>query len=161
MAHTLRRWGAAFALVSGTVIAAAGCAAAGPVTTGPGTGGPGTGGPGTGGPPVVVRDAANGHTVSVTVGERVEVVLGSDYWTVAGSSLSRVLRQDGPTRPLPRPSDCPRLPGLGCSPVRTDFTALAPGTAVITASRESCGEALRCRPSQQHFSLTVVVRAST
>jgi hypothetical protein len=42
--------------------------------------------------------------------------------------------------------------------VRTSFLALAPGTAVITASRTTCGEALRCTASQRHFSVTIVVR---
>jgi hypothetical protein len=115
--------------------------------------------PGSGDTPLVVRDGANGRTVTITVGEHLEVILGSTYWTVQGSSHPRVLRQDGPTTLLPRPADCAaNIPGLGCVPVRTDFSALAPGTTVITASRVSCGEALRCMPSQEHYTLTVVVR---
>jgi hypothetical protein len=110
-------------------------------------------------PAVVLHDGANSHTVSLAVGQRLEVILGSDYWTVAGSSVPMVLRQDGTTSYLPKPPDCGSIPGLGCIPIRTDFSALAPGTAAITASRLSCGEALRCMPGQQHFSLTVVVRA--
>jgi hypothetical protein len=31
---------------------------------------------------------------------------------------------------------------------------------VITALRVSCGEAMRCMPSQRHFTLTIVVSAS-
>lgn len=60
---------------------------------------------------------------------------------------------------MSRPADCAaNIPGLGCVPVRTDFSALAPGTTVVTASRVTCGEALRCMPSQEHYALTVIVR---
>jgi hypothetical protein len=149
MFHAYRRWGAGIMLAAcGVVPLIGGCSAAG---SGVHAGGPGA--------PLVVRDGANGHTVTITVGEHLEVILGSTYWTVQGSSHPRVLRQDGPTALLPRPADCTaNIPGLGCVPVRTDFSALAPGTTVITASRVSCGEALRCMPSQEHYTLTVVVR---
>lgn len=108
--------------------------------------------------PVVVQDKSNGHTVSVKVGQRLELILASNYWTVRGSSVPGVLRQDGQTRDLPKPPGCGSIPGIGCVPIRTDFSALAPGTAVITASRVSCGEAMRCSPAQQHFTVTIVVR---
>ncbi len=149
MFHAYRKWGAGVMLAAcGVVPLIGGCSAAGP---GVHAGGPGA--------PLVVRDGANGHTVTITVGEHLEVILGSTYWTVQGSSQPRVLRQDGPTALLPRPADCAaNIPGLGCVPVRTDFSALAPGTTVITASRVSCGEALRCMPGQEHYTLTVVVR---
>ncbi len=106
---------------------------------------------------VVAKDNDNGKTVRVSVGERLELILASDYWNVDPSSSPAVLRQDGETSDLARPSDCPTLPGLGCIPEQTSFTALAPGTVVITASRTSCGEALACHPDQRHFRLTVVV----
>ena len=107
---------------------------------------------------VVAKDNANGKTVRVSVGDRLELILASDYWNVDPSSSPAVLRQDGETSDLARPSDCPTLPGLGCVPEQTSFTAMAPGTVVITASRTSCGEALACRPDQRHFRLTVIVR---
>jgi hypothetical protein len=106
---------------------------------------------------VVARDNSNGKTVRVSVGDRLELILASDYWNVDPSSSPAVLRQDGATSYLARPSDCPTIPGLGCIPEQTSFTALAPGTVVITASRTSCGEALACRPDQSRFRLTVIV----
>jgi hypothetical protein len=151
MLHTQRKWGAAIMLAAcGVVPFAGGCAAGGSggVHTDPASS------------PVIVRDGSNGHTVSVTVGDHLEVILGSSYWTVRGSSHPKVLQQDGPTTFMPRPANCSaNIPGLGCVPVRTDFSALAPGTTVITASRVSCGEAMRCMPNQEHYSVTVVVRA--
>jgi hypothetical protein len=150
MPDTHRKRGAAVMLAAcAVVLFAGGCAA------GAGSGAPPAGHPA----PLIVRDASNGHTVSVTVGQRLELILASTYWTVQGSSRPRVLGQDGPSRLLARPPGCPTIPGIGCVPIRTDFSALAPGTAVITASRTACGEALRCMPGQEHYSLTVVVRA--
>ena len=106
---------------------------------------------------MVVRDDSNGKTVHVTVGEHVKLILSSDYWRLHGSSSKAVLAQIGRTRLLPRPKNCPKIPGLGCVPFETTFTAMAKGTAVITASRQTCGEALACQPPQEHFRLTVVV----
>jgi hypothetical protein len=106
----------------------------------------------------VIRDNANGTMVPVAAGDRVELILSSSYWDVAGSSAPRVLRQDGPATLMPRPSSCPKnIPGLGCIPIQMKFTALADGRAVIKASRTSCGEALRCGPHHTRFAVTVVV----
>ena len=112
-----------------------------------------------GGPTViVVRDDANGTAVSARAGDRIKLILSSSYWDVAGSSAPRVLRQDGPPVQLSRPGSCPDIPGLGCAPVQTDFTALTDGKAAIRASRSSCGEALRCQPDQERFTVNVIVR---
>lgn len=112
---------------------------------------------GTPGSMVLVKDDANGTMVHVRVGTDVELLLSSSYWTVDGSSAVTVLRQDGASTVLPRPTGCPAVPGLGCQPVRTDFTATAVGTAIITANRTVCGEAMRCPPDKQHFLVTIVV----
>lgn len=106
---------------------------------------------------IVVHDNANGHTVPMRAGDTLELILSSSYWNVAGSSASRVLRQEGATVLMPRPGTCPNIPGLGCTPERTDFKALGRGKAVITANRTSCGEALRCVGRMTRFRLTVVV----
>jgi hypothetical protein len=138
----------AVAAASGTMVVTA-CASA--------AGTPGTGS--TGSPRVIaVHDNANGKTISARVGDTVELTLSSSYWNVAGSSTSRVLRQDGAATPLPRPSDCPPVPGLGCVPIRVKFTALTNGTALIKASRTTCGEALKCVKQATRFTLTVIVR---
>jgi hypothetical protein len=104
---------------------------------------------------VVEKDSSNGKTVRIGVGDQVKLVLGSSYWKIRGSSAPAVLRQHGPVKLLASPSACP--PGVGCRPVQVFFTALAPGTAVITAHRTVCGEALRCIGSRGRFRLTVVV----
>lgn len=106
----------------------------------------------------VSSDHVNGRTVRVHVGERLNLILSSTYWQLHGSSAPAVLRQNGAITLLPRPSSCPKLPGLGCVPVRASFEAMAPGTAVITASRTTCGEALACAADLRHFRVTIVVR---
>src|SRR5215472_8792374 len=135
------------------------CAASIMTSAGCGTAASRAGGPAAGGPVViVVRDDANGKAVSARAGDRIELILSSSYWHVTGSSAPSVLRPDGPPVPLPRPSSCPDIPGLGCAPVRADFTALTDGKTVITAERSACGEALRCQPGQSRFTVDVVIR---
>ena len=107
---------------------------------------------------ITVKDDSNGTTVHVHVGTEVELLLSSSYWSVNGSSAARVLKQDGASTVLPRPTSCPAIPGLGCQPVQTNFTAMSVGTSIITANRTTCGEALRCPPDKQHFLVTIVVQ---
>ena len=107
---------------------------------------------------IVVRDDANGNAVSARAGDRIELILSSSYWHVTGSSAPKVLQQHGPPVLLAKPSSCPDLPGLGCTPVQADFTARTDGNAVITARRSACGEALRCQPGQTRLTVIVVVR---
>ena len=132
-----------------SIMTSAGCGTAGSRTSGPVAGGPMV---------IVVRDNANGKAVSARAGDRIELILSSSYWHVTGSSAPSVLRQDGSAVLLSRPSSCPDIPGVGCIPVRADFTALTDGTAVITASRSACGEARPCLPDQTRFTVTVAVR---
>ena len=108
---------------------------------------------------IVLRNAADGKAVSARPGDRIELILSSSYWHVSGSSKTSVLRQDGRSVLLSRPRNCPDIPGLGCIPVRADFTALTEGKATIGATRSVCGEALRCKPGQMRFTVTVVVAA--
>jgi hypothetical protein len=104
-----------------------------------------------------VDDHDNGKTRQVVAGWEVAVLLGGDGWTMDPISASSVLRLDRAPRrvvmpskdcdtssPPPGPSFCPGVPGT-----YTTYVALAPGTAMITASR---GRTL--------YRLTIVVVAS-
>jgi hypothetical protein len=104
---------------------------------------------------VVLDEHANQSTVRVVVGHQVELLLHSSYWTGFGSSRSAVVRADGPARVLPSTKKC--VPGGGCAPVLATFTAMSTGTAVLSASRTSCGEALRCGPDNSHYQVTIIV----
>jgi hypothetical protein len=149
--HAALRQALVPALGGGAAAALIACTAGASAVTGPHRAGPSA---------VVVHDGAGSHTVTVKAGQRLEVVLDSTYWNVAGSSRPGVLRQDGESAVLARPASCPTLPGMGCTPIQTDFSALKPGVAVVTASRTSCGEALECAPGQRNFTLKVTVRAA-
>ena len=137
------------AVIVVSIMTSAGCGTAASHASGPVAGGPTV---------IVVHDDANGKAVSTRTGDRIELILSSSYWRVTGSSVPSVLRQDGAPVLLSRPKSCPDIPGLGCIPVRADFTALTDGKAVITAERSACGEALRCKPDQTRFTVIVDVR---
>lgn len=113
-----------------------------------------------GGPPpsrlITEHDGANGTTIHVAVGDKVALILGSSYWNFRASSAPAVLRQVGQVKLVKSSRTCP--PGVGCQPKRALYKALAPGKALITAHRLSCGEALACTGSRGHFTLTVIVR---
>jgi hypothetical protein len=147
--------------------ASAGCAAATssrqPVTA-PGTTRAATGQqPGTApssaatmaGKPFLIQDAANGTTVTVSVGTQVQLLLHSSYWGIKDSSRPDVLTQVGAPVGIPATRTC--APGMGCSSVRATFRAMRAGTAVLIADRTTCGEALMCPPGKRHFRVTVIV----
>jgi hypothetical protein len=102
-----------------------------------------------------VSDRDNGTTVNVHAGERLRVVLDSTYWYIDPSAHPEVLRSDGTPRVEPRTGSCP--PGVGCGTVTATFSAAAPGSANVTATRTICGEALRCTGRDGRYSITVVV----
>lgn len=130
-------------------------AAAALLLTGCGTAGPATQHHGGGAQTIVKRDASNGSTVRVSVGDKLELILGSSYWNFRGSSAPGILRQMGPAELLKTKRTC--VPGGGCQPKRVIYRAVKPGRVVITAHRVSCGEALACTGSKGSFKLTVIV----
>lgn len=101
----------------------------------------------------------NGHTITVTVGQRLQVVLHSTYWhfTDPTGTTLRAAGQQTATQPLNSPNGhC--VPGEGCGTVTAWYDAVAPGTTTVTANRTSCGEARGCGPNDGSYQLTVVVR---
>ncbi|MFD4656309.1 hypothetical protein ACFWP2_11850 [Kitasatospora sp. NPDC058444] len=103
---------------------------------------------------VTVDEHADHTTLKAAVGATVTLVLHSTYWSAATSSAPDVLTPDGAPTTTPSPS-C--RPGGGCGAVTASFTARAPGTARLTATRTSCGEALNCPPEQRGYEVTVEV----
>jgi hypothetical protein len=74
---------------------------------------------------VVATDADNGRTISIKVGQRLEVRLSSTYWVFGSSSNIAVLRSAGPQVASPQPSGC--VPGGGCGVVTATFDAITAG----------------------------------
>jgi hypothetical protein len=92
----------------------------------------------------------------VSVGATVKLVLHNIYWTVHDSPDPSVLTMAGrPVYSVAGAVKC--VPGTGCGTVTATFKALARGSALISASRTSCGEALQCTGGTGLFEVTVVV----
>ncbi|MDH6121251.1 hypothetical protein [Kitasatospora sp. GAS204B] len=106
--------------------------------------------------PVVLSldDNADHSTVHAAVGATVQVTLHSTFWSPLTSSAPQVLAPTGATT-APAPASC--HPGGGCGTVLTTFQARTAGSAQLTATRTSCGEAKPCAPGQQSYTVTVQV----
>jgi len=104
---------------------------------------------------IVATDSDSGKSFELHVGDRLEVKLASTYWNIHESSDLSVLRLAGPTAISPQPNGC--VPGAGCGLAIADFDAVGSGSADVTASRTSCGEAMRCVGSAGSYRITVVV----
>lgn len=104
---------------------------------------------------LVLTDADNGRTVTIAPGGRVVVQLGSTYWTFDAPSNPSVLAAQG----AQQTASCPvkGLPGSGCGTATVTYAAAASGTAVVSAQRTTCGEAMLCPSGQGSFRVTVVV----
>ena len=135
------------------VVSTASLASCGPATTG------GAPSPSPGSTPearlIVATDSDNGKTFELHVRDRLELKLESTYWTIHESSNLSVLSLAAPMTISPRPSGC--VPGGGCGLAIASFDAVGVGSADVTASRTSCGEAMRCVGSAGSYRVSVVV----
>jgi hypothetical protein len=105
---------------------------------------------------VAVGDAQNGQSVSAHVGDTLRIVLSSTTWTISGSSDPSVLQSQGEQVVSPAPAgSC--YPGMGCGTTTAVFRAMRPGTATVTATRVSCGEARRCVGAEGQYQVVIIV----
>jgi LPXTG-motif cell wall-anchored protein len=104
---------------------------------------------------VTVKDADKGTTVTTHPGDTVVVTLGSTAWTIDAAKGAALSTQGEQTNTVTRPG--PGAPGT----TSRRYLAVATGTATISASRQSCGEALKCTPEQAAFSVTLAVTPLT
>jgi hypothetical protein len=110
-----------------------------------------------GGHLTMAGDADNGKTVNLRVGDRLVIRLESTYWTFAGSDNPQVLKALGQVDVSPQPSGC--VPGGGCGTVTATYDVVGAGSAAVTASRTSCGEAMGCSAAEGSYRLTVLASA--
>ena len=101
-----------------------------------------------------VSEPDNGKTVAVQSGGYVIVVLHSTYWKLASPPPAPLALAQTPPPSLPA-THCPPVPGSGCGYVTATYHVTGPGTAVLSAHRDSCGEALRCTSSQAEWKVTI------
>jgi hypothetical protein len=114
-------------------------------------------GPGSGGGATVhLAEPANGTTVLAHVGDRLVVTLHSTYWSLAAPSGGAVTVGVAPSV-SPGGAQCRRPPGTGCGAVTATYDVTAVGNARLTASRRSCGEAMRCVGGKGHWAVSVTV----
>jgi hypothetical protein len=129
---------------------------------------PSAGNPSTGsgtGRTITAGDPDNGHTITLAVGDSLEVRLSGAGWTFSADTSGPALRQVGqPTAgPAPTGGTSPTagrsacVPGGNCIQVTATFAAASPGQAVVLATRTSCGEAMRCTGGAGSYRLSVVV----
>ena len=93
----------------------------------------------------------DGRTVTVAPGSTIVVVFDQTRWTLpppAGTAL----HQQGV---VTTPAKC--VPGGVCGTTSGTYLAVAAGTAMITASRNYCGEAITCNGQKVSFAVDVVV----
>jgi hypothetical protein len=104
--------------------------------------------------PGAVSEADNGHTLTVRTGADIRLVLHSTYWSFGGTSAPAVVTVVGSPTYSPHPGG---IPGSGSGTTTETLRAVAPGRATLSASRLSCGEALRCQPGAGSYAVVIVV----
>jgi hypothetical protein len=102
---------------------------------------------------ITVTDTDSGKTLSLPVGTTLIVKLSADNWTVGPATNPAVLRMNG--QPTQSPSSC--IPGGTCGTTTASFSAEQVGQAQVSASRDYCGEAIRCTPPVDAWSITLQV----
>jgi hypothetical protein len=113
--------------------------------------------------PVTVDAAGQTRAVTLLVGQTLTVRVHSTYWQFHTPPNPAVLRSVGAPKVGPDTA-CPDspgrgpgvVPGSGCGTLSAAFVAAGRGTSSVRASRTTCGEALRCVPTQTYH-LTVTV----
>jgi hypothetical protein len=112
--------------------------------------------PAAGSPAGTVRigQSENGRALNVAAGSRVVVVLDNTYWKFGVADRSMLV-------PIGKPAYQPNLtgcvPGGGCGTVTAVFRAAGHGRSVLTASRTTCGEALRCTGTNGSFRVVLTI----
>jgi hypothetical protein len=107
---------------------------------------------------VQVDETNNGQTVTLRPGDHLTVVLHSTYWTFDHPSDPAVVSADGDPVYAGGGPKCGGPPGSGCGTVTAHYTAGHGGSAVVSAGRSTCGEALRCTPAQSRWAIKVNVK---
>jgi hypothetical protein len=106
-----------------------------------------------------ISESNNGQKIQVLVGTILKITLHSTYWGVSSTSNLKLIGtpQISPITPSQSaPANC-QHPGTGCGTVIWSFKAMKRGTAAFSATRTSCGEALRCTSDQILFKVRLNV----
>lgn len=103
---------------------------------------------------ITLTDSSKGHLYYLYPGDKVTIVLHSTYWKFTPISGPEYIAQVGAVRTVASPpSTAGCVVGQGCGTVTIHYVAKALGAMRIIATRTSCGEALRCTPSNSRWSV--------
>ena len=103
-----------------------------------------------------ITQASNRGTVQIYKGGTANISLTSVNWKFPTMAPGPLVRIVGPLH-LPHMGNC--VTGQGCGVTLATFHASKVGTAVIKATRSTCGEAMACAPNNRSWSVTVDVVA--
>jgi hypothetical protein len=109
---------------------------------------------------VLLNEASNARVITVAPGYHLTLTLHSTYWTVVPLGAQHTLRQAGNATTVGSltqgSSRC--VPGQGCGTVTVHYVATGAGQVRLRATRSTCGEAMRCTPSQSLWTTVIRVR---
>ena len=107
-----------------------------------------------------LAESNNGQRIQVTSGTTLQITLHSTYWTEGKvKNLVKIGEpQISPIMPSANATPGCQHAGMGCGTIIWKFKAVKKGSALFTATRISCGEALKCTADQTTYSLNIVIK---
>ena len=105
---------------------------------------------------ITLTSDLSGTTAHAPTGDLVHVRLTGTQWTF-DPPTGDVLVTKGPSVVSAGANCSTAVVGEGCGTTTATFHAVTPGTAVIHATRTTCGEARRCTGSEGDFTITLAV----
>jgi hypothetical protein len=109
---------------------------------------------------LVFSEAQNSKSVVIKANTLATITLHSTYWHYDSSTNLTLIGAEvaKPTMPGPKaPAGC-QHPGSGCGTMSWVIKAGKAGKAVFVATRDTCGEALRCTGNQGKYVLFLNIK---
>ncbi|HVA97145.1 MAG TPA: hypothetical protein VND99_05815 [Candidatus Acidoferrales bacterium] len=102
---------------------------------------------------ITATDKNTNQLFKAHVGNIIKIVLHSTYWNFEPVDSS-ILKQV--SDPVIAPDKHVRFPGSGLGTISIEYKVVGIGKTDINASRNSCGEAMRCIPGRGNFVLHII-----
>jgi hypothetical protein len=107
-----------------------------------------------------LSESSNGLKIQIKAGTPIQITLHSTDWTLAKISnlIQKGETQTFPTMPGQNAAPDCQHPGMGCGTIVWNFKTAKKGSAFFSATRTSCGEALRCTSDQSNFRVNFLIK---
>ncbi len=105
----------------------------------------------------ILNENSANKTYSMKVGATFHLVLHSTYWSLGSIAASAPIKSLGDPKPATPTTGPANPPGMGTGTLDWTLKAVRRGTYALTASRTSCGEALRCTGNQGSYLVRIRV----